>query len=161
MLLRLLHFRYRPLIPVPCAVFFVFSFRTLHNAQHYIAKPGTLISRCTLYFRLLRAGHVGSPVFPSYPCKYMPCSQTPVVPQTLACYVFEAAAFRPLEAVSFHIFQWLSKCPQLYNISGLSRQPILSFHPCSLAPHTLGNTNQFPNSTSILPKTSDLSRHDQ
>ncbi len=97
MLLRFLHFRYRPQIPAPGAVSFsCFSVWALRNTQHYIAKPGTLISRCTPYFRLLRAGHVGSPEFPNSPCEYMP-----VVPQTLACYVFEVAVFGPVEDISF------------------------------------------------------------
>ncbi len=132
MLLRLLHFRYRPLIPVPGAVFFfVFSIRTLRNTQHYITKPGTLISRCTLYFRLFRAEHVGSPEFPSYPCKRMPLSKTPVVSQTLANNVFKTAAFRLYKTVSFLRLRRIILMSTTITISGLNIQPTLSLHPCS------------------------------
>jgi len=44
---------------------------------------------------------LGSPKSPSYPCEYMPRSQTPVAPSSLALLQVRTAAFRTLQSVGF------------------------------------------------------------
>ncbi len=53
------------------------------RAVKHAIKPGAFINRLTKAGDLSQ-DKVGPPEFPSYPCKHMPCSQTPVVSPTLA-----------------------------------------------------------------------------
>ena len=69
----------------------------------------------------------------------MPLSQTPVVSQTLATSVFETAAFRLCEAVSFPIFQWLYNYHN-YNYFGAQYTAYSLAPPLLRTPRYLGRT---------------------
>jgi hypothetical protein len=83
-LLGLLRFRYRPPIPgvSPLFVRVSCSDSPQRAADHFV-KPGAFIDRHTMA-GFLSQDLIGSPEFPSYPCKRMPCSLTPAVSQQLA-----------------------------------------------------------------------------
>ena len=92
--------RFRSLCPIPLlganpfVVFLSNSLRRLAQRSQslVVGRPDHLpvISReDTIGYR-----QPVRPEFPSYPCKHMPCSKTPVVSQTLATNAFETDAFR-------------------------------------------------------------------
>lgn len=63
---------------------FLFLFLTPDRFNKLACRPGAFYFPMPLITGIFNLGHDGSPEFPSYPFKYMPCSKTPVVSQTLA-----------------------------------------------------------------------------
>jgi len=132
----------------------------------------------------------GSPEFPSYPCKRMPCSQTPAVSQLLAMARLRLLPSGTLQPVGFPIRRWLStdrhstifrgSIDGLHSRSTLAPHTLLPRshpgfttdllarlwsrwdwdHGASRDLHPLGNISQFQTFI-IPPEASDLSRHEQ
>lgn len=113
--------------PVPCC-FLVRS----RPGESIPAAPSPLICRWTT-FPAFHKENDGSPKFPSYPCEYMPCAQTPVVSLALANTLQELLPSAPRHIVGFHHVRRRG-----YPIGPLCRlfrgsitQPAFSLHPAS------------------------------
>ncbi len=90
--------------PIPCLFRSFVSFLQARQRSGTIALTPGLLGHPVRLFRLFYKETFGSPKFPGYPCKYMPCSQTPVVssilalahPGLLLSIPFTMSAFPPL-----------------------------------------------------------------
>jgi len=137
MLLGFIHFRYLPPIPSIACWVLCFNHLTLYKFSKQTCKAWSVfVYRCPVLSVYFDLGHDGSPEFPSYPFKYMPCSKTPVVSQTLAMTCLRLLRSDTYTPSAFPVF--ISLVIIYDHNYTIFRGSIRSlFSRSTLAPHTL------------------------
>lgn len=125
--------RYPPLIPcvLPRFVSPLILQDSLTAGSRLVSAGGLSFTERLPYHRLYRKETPGSPKFPSYPFRYMPWSQTPVVTPTLALTCSGLLPSACSTASAFFPLDGSYPMTTTIHFSGLNTEPVPSIPPAS------------------------------